>query len=61
MSDNKLLGELTEETLRKLRLDRIARAYTHVTKKPCNCSQRKEKLNELHRKWRAAQTRNSPK
>lgn len=57
MSDGKLLGDLTEETLRLLRADRVARAYTRITKKPCNCGQRKEKLNELHRKWREAQAR----
>lgn len=58
MSENeKLLGDLTEETLRKLRADRVARAYTRITKKPCGCGQRKEKLNELHRKWREAQQR----
>lgn len=57
MSDEKLLGDLTEETLRKLRADRVTRAYTRITGKPCNCKQRKEKLNELHRKWREAQSR----
>ncbi len=56
MSD-KLIGDLTAETLRKLRVDRVARAYTRITGKPCNCVQRKEKLNELHRKWRAMQAR----
>lgn len=57
MSDSKLLGDLTEETLRKLRADRVARAYTRITGKPCNCKQNKEKLNELHRKWREHQFR----
>jgi hypothetical protein len=55
MSDSKQLGDLTEETLRKLRADRVARAYTRITGKPCNCKQRKEKLNEIHRKWREHQ------
>jgi len=57
MTDEKLIGDLTAETLRKLRADRVARAYTRITGKPCNCGQRKEKLNELHRKWRAMQAR----
>lgn len=55
MSDGKLLGDLTEETLRKLRADRVARAYTRITGKPCNCKQRKATLNEIHRKWREHQ------
>lgn len=57
MSDSKLLGDLTEETLRKLRADRVARAYTRITGKPCNCKQRKETLNAIHRKWRERQFR----
>ena len=57
MSDSKLLGDLTEETLRKLRADRVAKAYTRITGKPCNCKQNKEKLNEIHRKWRDYQFR----
>lgn len=57
MSDSKLLGDLTEETLRKLRADRVAKAYTRITGKPCNCKQRKETLNEIHRKWREHQFR----
>lgn len=57
MSDSKLLGDLTEQTLRKLRADRFARAYTRITGKPCNCKQNKEKLNAIHRKWREHQFR----
>lgn len=59
MSDEngKLLGDVTADMLRKMRADRIARAYTKITKKPCNCKQNKEMLNEVHRKWRDAQVK----
>jgi len=61
MADDKLLGDVTEEVLHKLKADRVAAAYTKITKKPCNCGNRKNKLNELHRKWRAVQTKNQAK
>ena len=38
-----LLGDLTEETMKKLRLDRLAKRYSKVTGKPCGCAARKEK------------------
>jgi hypothetical protein len=56
--EEKLLGDITSDVLRTLRLDRVSNVYSRITKKPCNCAERKAKLNHLHQKWRENQTRN---
>lgn len=53
----KLAGDITNDLLRAVRADRIAGALERITGKPCNCNQRKMKLNEYHRKLRAAKAR----
>ncbi len=54
----KLLGDLTADVLRKIRADRVAKAYARITKKPCGCADRQAKLNKLHEKWTEVQARN---
>ena len=54
----KLLGDLTADVLRKLRADRVAKAISRITKKPCGCAKRQAALNELHKKWNDVQQRN---
>ena len=57
MADDKLIGDMTEDMLRAVRIDRVAKLVSRVTGKPCNCNQRKMKLNDLHRKLREAKAR----
>ena len=52
MTDEQLLGDKTEAIMKALKADRISKAISRITKRPCNCGQRKMKLNELHRKLR---------
>jgi len=47
-----LLGDLTEDAMKKLRLDRLAKRYSKITGKPCGCAKRKERINRLHEKFR---------
>lgn len=54
----KLLGDITADFLRKIRADRVSKAYSRITKKPCGCAERQAKLNKLHEKFRAVQARN---
>jgi len=53
MADDKpkLLGDLTAEKLKQLRLDRVAGRFSRFTGKPCKCAERKEKLNTLHKRF----------
>jgi len=53
MSDDKpkLLGDLTAEKLKQLRLDRVADRFSRFTGKPCKCAERQEKLNNVHRRF----------
>ena len=46
-----LLGDRTEDAMKKLRLDRLAKRFSKITGKPCGCTARKEKLNRLHEKF----------
>ena len=55
--DEKLAGDITESMLRAIRADRVAKAMARITGKPCNCNQRKMRLNALHRKLRDAKSR----
>lgn len=45
----KLLGDATEQALKKLGADKIAKYYERTTGRPCNCANRKQVLNNLHR------------
>lgn len=47
---DKLLGDIVEEQLKKIKADKIAEALSKVTKKPCGCAKRKEQLNNLHKR-----------
>ena len=47
----KLLGDLTAEKLKQLRLDRVADRFSRFTGKPCKCAERQEKLNNVHRRF----------
>lgn len=49
MSEKKL-GDLTSDALRAARIDRLASAYSKITKKPCKCEENRKKLNNLHDK-----------
>ena len=51
--DDTLIGNKTEAILAAIKLNRAARVIARITKRPCNCGQRKMKLNEMHRKLRA--------
>ena len=50
MSKKELLGDKVEKVLKKVGGDKAAKVYEKVTKKPCGCQKRKEKLNNFHRK-----------
>jgi hypothetical protein len=47
--EQKLLGDLTEETLKKMGADKLVKFYERTTGRPCNCANRKQVLNNLHR------------
>lgn len=51
-TEEKLLGDYVEDIAKRLHLDKAAKRLEQVTKKPCNCSQRKVNLNELHKRLR---------
>lgn len=57
MAEENLAGDMTETMLKALRADRVAKVISRVTGKPCNCTQRKMRLNALHRKLREAKAR----
>jgi len=50
MAEEKLLGDIVEEQLKKVHADKIAAAVSKVTKKPCGCEKRKEALNNMHQR-----------
>lgn len=47
--EKKLLGDRVEQVITTLGGKHVAKAIERVTKKPCGCAQRKERLNNLHR------------
>jgi hypothetical protein len=44
----KLLGDRIEQVLHAVRADKVAAAVSKLTNTPCNCNQRKDRINELH-------------
>lgn len=44
-----LLGDMTQEALKAIGADKIAKFYERTTGRSCNCGARKEMLNNLHR------------
>lgn len=46
---NTLLGDMTEQALKALGADKLARFYERKTGRACNCGARREMLNNLHR------------
>ncbi len=46
------LGDHVEIIANKLGGKTISKAITRVTGKPCNCAKRKERLNDLHRRFK---------
>jgi hypothetical protein len=48
--DKKLLGDRVEQVITILGGKQVSKAIERVTKKPCGCARRKEKLNNLHRR-----------
>lgn len=52
VAEEKLLGDIIEEQLKKVHADKIAAAISKVTKKPCGCTKRKEALNAMHERIR---------
>ena len=47
----KLMGDRIEEIFKAMRADKAATMIERATGKPCNCGQRKEKINELHKEY----------
>jgi len=45
----KLLGDMTQDALKKIGADKLARFYERTTGRACNCAGRREMLNNLHR------------
>lgn len=52
MSEEKLIGDHIEELFKTTKIDKVAKVVQNITKKPCNCQQRKTNLNELHKRLR---------
>jgi hypothetical protein len=46
---SKLLGDMTQEALKAIGADKIAKFYERKTGRACNCAGRRETLNNLHR------------
>ena len=68
MTEPKLLGDKVEDALKKVHADKVAKIIERVTKKPCKCKERKEKLNALHKRMQEMkrqvaleQMKNAPK
>lgn len=57
MDEEKLLGDKVEEVLQKVGADKVAKKVEKVTKRPCGCQKRKNKLNNLHRRMIGQPTR----
>lgn len=53
--NEKMLGDVIEEAAKIIGADKVAKAVERVTKKPCGCAQRKQRLNAWHE--RAAERR----
>lgn len=53
MEEPKLLGDYTEAMLKKIGAEHLVKAYERVTKKPCNCSKRRQAMNNIHKAVRA--------
>jgi hypothetical protein len=49
MSEQKLLGDITKDMLKKVGAEKLAKAYERLTGKPCNCAARRNALNNIHR------------
>jgi hypothetical protein len=49
MTEQKLLGDVTAEMLKKIGAEKLAKAYERLTGKPCNCANRRNALNNIHR------------
>lgn len=47
----KLMGDRIEEIFKAMRADKAAVMIERATGKPCNCGQRKEKLNNMHKEY----------
>ena len=67
-NDPKLLGDTIEDVLHKLHVDKVAKIIERITKKPCKCKERREKLNALHKRMQEMrnqvlldQKKNAPK
>lgn len=46
---DKLLGDMTAEMLKKVGAEKLTKAYERITGKPCNCANRRNMLNNIHR------------
>lgn len=47
--ESKLLGDMTQDTLKVLGADKLAKFYERKTGRTCNCGNRVAMLNNLHR------------
>lgn len=45
----KLLGDLTQDTLKAFGADKLVQYYERKTGRACNCAARREMLNNVHR------------
>lgn len=45
----KLLGEMTQDALKKIGADKVAKFYERTTGRACNCAGRRQMLDNLHR------------
>lgn len=52
MKKEQLLGDLTAEKMKQLRLDRVAKKITKKSDEGCGCAERQESLNNLHKKFK---------
>lgn len=49
LMSEKLLGDKTADVLKKAGIDKLAKAYERLTRRPCNCAGRRQMLNNLER------------
>jgi len=54
LREEKLLGDHVNKMLTLMGGDKVAKLIEKVGRRPCGCGGRKEKLNEWHRKMKAA-------
>lgn len=45
----KLLGDIIEDVAKKLKIDKLRDELERLTGLNCNCNNRKERLNQIHR------------